>query len=278
MKMPSDLHTHTNVSDGVLTPEELLEAAKKAGLTYLAITDHDTVDGIIQLYESGLYPTRGLHVIPGIEFSAHHASHDIHILGYNIDPYNRALQDKLNDVVEARWLRFSKMVEKLQETGFSITEADVLKLAGTSTSISRSHIAQTLVAKGFFSDVPSVFGEVLDKGKPAYVPHYRLEPEEIVSLICEAGGMAVLAHPKLVHDDALVESLLQEEGISGIEAVYPQHDEEETKRYMDMAKKYNLLVSGGSDFHGYPQRYPPQLGMFTLPDEYAEKFFRGDSE
>ena len=136
--MPSDLHMHTTFSDGKLTPEELIAAAKAANLKYIAITDHDTVEGIGHLYENGFYPARGIYIIPGIEFSAHHPLREIHILGYNIDIYQSTLADKLNDVTEARWTRFSEMVEKLRGQGYDINETDVLTLAGTSRAISRS--------------------------------------------------------------------------------------------------------------------------------------------
>ena len=117
---------------------------------------------------------------------------------------------------------------------------------------------------------------MLNKGKPAYVPHYRLEPQEVIDLIKEAGGTPVLAHPKLVQDDALVEVLLNM-GIEGLEVFYPRHDVQDTERYMRMAKKHHLLVSGGSDFHGFASRYPQQLGLFTIDDSYAEKFFQPPS-
>ena len=152
--MPSDLHMHTTYSDGKLTPEELVATAKEAGLSYMAITDHDTVEGISHLYENGLYPARGIHIIPGIEFSAHHPTREIHILGYNIDIYYGELVDKLNDVTEARWTRFSEMVEKLQNLGYEISETEVLTIAGTSRSISRSHIGRVLVKKGYFPVPP----------------------------------------------------------------------------------------------------------------------------
>ena len=181
--MSSDLHRHTTASDGRLSPEELVDAAKAAGLNYIAITDHDTVDGICQLYEAGLYPAKGIKIIPGIEFSAHHEIHEIHILGYNLDIYDKVLADRLNDVVEARWLRFSTIVQKLQELEYDISEADVLEIAGDSTSISRSHIAQALMKKGFFGSVKEAFDKVLGKGQPAYVSHYLLEPEEIIRKI-----------------------------------------------------------------------------------------------
>ena len=274
--MASDLHMHTTFSDGKLTPEELVAQAKAAGLKYIAITDHDTVDGVSYLYENGMYPTKGIHVIPGIEFSAHHPVHEIHILGFNVDIYYPDLLDKLNDVTEARWTRFSDMVEKLQALGYPITEGEVLTLAGGSKSISRSHIARILVKKGFFSSVREAFSAVLEKGKPAYVPHYHLEVEEIIELIKAAGGTPVLAHPKLVGDDELVEEICQS-GIEGLEVFYPQHEPEDVERYMLMAKKYGLLISGGSDFHGYATRFPQNLGLFTIEDEWAEKFYRPEN-
>ena len=248
--MPSDLHMHTTYSDGKLTPEELVAKAKEAGLTYMAITDHDTVEGISHLYENGLYPARGIHIIPGIEFSAHHPTREIHILGYNVDIYYGELVDKLNDVTEARWTRFSEMVEKLQHLGYEISETEVLTIAGTSRSISRSHIGRVLVKKGYFPTVRDAFEAMLMKGKPAYVPHYHLEVEDIIGLIKAAGGTPVLAHPKLIGDDRLVEELCCR-GIEGLEVFYPQHDEADTARYLDMAKRYQLLVTGGSDYHGF---------------------------
>lgn len=271
--MASDLHMHTTFSDGKLTPEELVAQAKAAGLKYIAITDHDTVDGVSYLYENGMYPTKGIHVIPGIEFSAHHPVHEIHILGFNVDIYYPDLLDKLNDVTEARWTRFSDMVEKLQALGYPITEGEVLTLAGGSKSISRSHIARILVRKGFFSSVREAFSAVLEKGKPAYVPHYHLEVEEIIELIKAAGGTPVLAHPKLVGDDDLVRDICKR-GIEGIEVFYPRHDAADTARYYMMAQEFNLLPAGGSDFHGYPTRQPSEIGIFTIEDKYAEAFYR----
>ena len=271
--MASDLHMHKTFSDGKLTPEEVVAQAKAAGLKYIAITDHDTVDGVSYLYENGMYPTKGIHVIPGIEFSAHHPVHEIHILGFNVDIYYPDLLDKLNDVTEARWTRFSDMVEKLQALGYPITEGEVLTLAGGSKSISRSHIARILVKKGFFSSVREAFSAVLEKGKPAYVPHYHLEVEEIIELIKAAGGTPVLAHPKLVGDDDLVRDICKR-GIEGIEVFYPRHDAADTARYYMMAQEFNLLPAGGSDFHGYPTRQPSEIGIFTIEDKYAEAFYR----
>ena len=271
--MASDLHMHTTYSDGRLTPEELVAAAKDAGLRYMAITDHDTVGGIGHLYETGMYPCKSIRIIPGIEFSAHHPLREIHILGYNIDIFYGPLVDKLNDITEARWTRFSEMVAKLQQLGYDVSETEVLTLAGASKSISRSHIGRVLVKKGYFPSIREAFDTLLAKGKPAYVPHYRLEVREIVGLIKAAGGTPVLAHPKLVGDDVLVEQICQS-GIEGLECFYPRHDAEDTKRYLAMAERHGLLVSGGSDYHGFPTRYPTELGGFTIEDPWAEKFYR----
>ena len=271
--MPSDLHVQTTYSVGRLSPEEIVAAAKKAGLTYIAISDHDTIDGIRHLYEEGLYPCKGVKIIPGIEFSAHNVGHEVHIVGYNIDMFNTALQEKLDEVVESRWVRFSKMIEKLQAMGYGITEAEVLKLAGESKSISRSHIAQALVERKFFRDIGQVFDEIMYKNGPAYVSHYRLSVAEIIALIRQAGGLAVLAHPKLIGDDALVRDII-DAGIDGLEVFYPQHDAADTEKYLQMAKEHQLIITGGSDYHGIPTRYPQELGEFVIDDSFAEVIYR----
>ena len=272
--MASDLHTHTNFSDGSFSPEELVTAAKNLKLNYLGITDHDTVDGIIHLYENGLYPNKGIQIIPGIEFSANNPEHDVHLVGYNIDIYDGTLQDRLTEVTEARWTRFSEIITKLQENGFQIKEADVLKIANTSKSIGRSHIARALVRNGCFKNVREAFDKMLQKGQPAYVPRYLLEIDEIVDIVHKSGGIVALAHPKLIYDDNLAEEICRDYSIDALEVFYPHHDLEDIQRYMKLADKYNLLVTGGSDFHGTASRYVKELGEFTIEDEFAEKFYQ----
>lgn len=269
--MSSDLHTHTNFSDGSYSPEELLTAAKNLGLVYLAITDHDTVDGVKYLYENGLYPGKGIKIITGVEFSARNPEHDVHIVGYNIDIYNGALSEMINDIAEARWTRFSEIIKNLQDRKYSIREADVLQVAGGSRSIGRFHIAKTLVKKGAFKTVREAFEKMLGKDKPAYAPRYFPEVEEIVDVIRQSGGQAVLAHPKLVGDDSLVENICTK--VDGIEVFYPNHQPQDIQRYMDFAKKFNLIIAGGSDFHGTASRYVDALGEFTVADELAKKIY-----
>ena len=269
--MPSDLHTHTIFSDGSYSPEELVAMAKNIGLVYFAITDHDTVDGVKYLYENGIYSDRGIKFIPGVEFSANNADHDIHIVGYNIDIYNGALSDMINEISEARWTRFSEIIKNLQDKKYNIREADVLQVAGSSRSIGRFHIARALVKKGEFKTIREAFEKMLGKDKPAYAPRYFPEVEEIVDVIHQAGGQAVLAHPKLVEDDSLVENLCTK--IDGIEAFYPGHQEQDIQLYLNLAEKFNLLVVGGSDFHGVTSRFVDALGEFTVADDIAKKIY-----
>lgn len=269
--MAGDLHTHTIFSDGSYSPEELVAAAKTIGLHYLGITDHDTVDGVRHLYENELYPDRSLNIIPGIELSANHPERDVHIVGYNIDIYNEALSEMIDKIIEARWERFSAIIKILQDKKYNIREADVLKTAGTSRSIGRSHIARTLVKVGAFRSVREAFEKMLGKGNPAYVPRYLPEVDEVIEVIHQAGGLAVLAHPKLVGDDKLVEGLCSK--IDGLEVYYPCHKPEEVQYYFFLAQRFNLLIAGGSDFHGTASRFVKELGDFTISDELAAKFY-----
>ncbi len=273
--MASDLHIHTGFSDGKLSPEEIVAKAMEVGLKYIALTDHDTIDGIVHLYESGMFPEKGIKIITGLEMSADCPGYEVHILGYNVDIYNSNLTERLNEVGESRWTRFAEIVAKLKNLDYDISEADVLAIAGDTKSISRSHIARALVKKGFFSSVREAFASLLDKDKPAYVPHFRLKVDEILTLIKNAGGKAVLAHPKLIKNDAKVLELI-ESGIDGLEAYYPEHNADDTQKYLTIAKKCGLIATGGSDFHGFTARHAIDLGEFTVADSIAERLINAD--
>lgn len=271
--MASDLHIHTNFSDGKYSPEEVVAMAKKVGLNYIAITDHDTIDGISDLYENGFYPSGAINIIPGIEMSAASEKNEIHILGYNVDIFNQELTESLVEVGESRWTRFTEIIKKLNDLGYDISETEVLTVANSSRSISRSHIARVLVKKGLFSGVREAFNEVLERGRPCYVPHFRLSAQRIIEIIHDAGGIAVLAHPKLIYNDKVVEELL-DMGMDGIEAYYPEHSDMDTAKFLNMAKKRNLVITGGSDYHGIVSRHQIELGEFKLDDEYAKKIYK----
>ena len=269
--MASDLHTHTNFSDGSFSPEELVAEAKKIGLAYLSVTDHDTVEGVKYLYENGLFSDKNLKIIPGIEFSTFHPEHDIHIVGYNIDIYDGGLSDMIDEISESRWERFSKIIKNLQEQKYNIRETDVLKMAGGSKSVGRFHIARTLVKNGTFKTIREVFEKMLAKGKPAYAPRFFPEIDDVVEVIHQAGGKAFLAHPLLVGDDEIVETVCKK--VDGLEIFYPCHKPQDIQRYKTLASKYNLEISGGSDFHGSASRFVGALGEFTISDEIAEKIY-----
>ena len=271
--MPSDLHIHSTFSDGKDTPEEIVEAAKAAGLHYIAITDHDSVEGVTELYESGHYGSGSLHIIPGVGFTAGDAQHEVHILGYNIDIYDAGLQEKLEEISEARWARFTEIVELLQKLGYEIGETEVLTDEGMCKAVGRSHVARVLVKKGYFDSIRACFDQLLTRGKPAYVPHFRLVPEDVIELIKGAGGIPVLANPKELDDEATVAHLIAQ-GIGGIEAFYPTYDLADTQHYLGLAQQHGLLVSGGSDYRGFAGRQPDAIGQFTIEDIYAENFYR----
>ena len=271
--MPSDLHIHTTFSDGRNTPEEIMEAAKAAGLRYISITDHDSVEGVTELYESGHISSGSLRVIPGVGFSTGDGGHDVHILGYNIDIYDAGLQEKLEEISEARWTRFTKIVELLRGLGYEIGETEVLTDEGMCKAIGRSHVERVLVKKGYFDSVRTCFDQLLKRGQPAYVPHFRVSAEELISLIRGAGGIPVLANPKSVGDETIIMTLVGQ-GLQGVEAFYPTYDRQDTQHYLDVAQKYGLLVSGGSDYRGFPGRGTEKIGQFTIEDVYAENFYR----
>ena len=274
--MPSDLHIHTTFSDGRNTPEEIVEAAKAAGLRYIAITDHDSVEGVTELYESGRCGAgSSLRLIPGVGFTAGDAQNEVHILGYNIDIYDAGLQEKLEEISEARWTRFTEIVELLRGLGYEIGETEVLTDEGMCKAVGRSHVARVLVKKGYFDSIRACFDQLLLRGRPAYVPHYRLVTEELIELIKRAGGIPVIGNPKS-SDDALIEDLIAQ-GVQGIEAFYPGYDRADTQHYMELAQQNGLLVSGGSDYRGFPGREPEAIGQFTIEDIYAENFYRPSS-
>lgn len=271
--MPSDLHIHTTFSDGKDTPEEIVEAAKAAGLRYIAITDHDTVEGVTALYESGHYASSTLRIIPGVGFSAGDEQHEIHILGYNIDLYDAGLQEKLEEISEARWVRFTEIVERLRGLGYEIGETEVLTDERFCKAVGRSHVARVMVRKGYFDSTRACFEQLLKRGCPAYVPHFQLSSEELIQLIKGAGGIPVLANPKALGDEKRIARLIAQ-GIEGIEAFYPTYDHQDTQHYLDVAQKAGLLVSGGSDYRGFAGREPDAIGKFTIENIYAENFYR----
>ena len=248
----ADLHVHTTASDGRFSPEKIIEQAMEAGLSYIAITDHDTVDGLIQLNKLQQSLPENLVVIPGIEFSTDIGKYEVHILGYYIDIFNTKLRSQLDILIAHRHNRARETIDKLGQLGYFITYQRVMELAGKATSIGRPHIGEALVEKGYFSSISDVFMTLLAKSAPAYVPHYKLSPTQIITLIQEAGGVPVLAHPGLIGNDTIILEIINV-GILGIEVYHPKHDNVQIQKYLTIANNHQLAITGGSDFHGIPR-------------------------
>ncbi|MDU2065973.1 MAG: PHP domain-containing protein [Sporomusaceae bacterium] len=266
----ADLHIHTTASDGRFSPQEILAAAKAAGLSTIALTDHDTIDGLLQLIESPSWQKSSVKMIPGIEFSTDVPNHEIHILGYHIHLFHEELTRQLKLLVDDRIVRAQKMIGKLSDLGYFVSYERVLEIAGDGTAIGRPHIARALLEKKYFSTISEVFDKVLHTNGPAYVSHYKMTPQEAIDLIHQSGGIAVIAHPAMVYDDALVEQVIKA-GIDGLEVYHPAHRVEDVKKYKKLAEEYGLLQTGGSDFHGIPGRFPEKLGIFMIEESLAEQ-------
>lgn len=246
-----DLHTHSTFSDGSLTPEELAAAAKEAGLSAIALTDHDTVDGTSRLIAA--CAREGITGIAGVEISADTSPGTMHLLGFFVDPEHAGLKDALIEVCGGRLVRNRRIVEALGALDMETPWEEVAAQAGGDV-IGRPHIAQAMVNRGYVPSCTAAFQEWLGKGKPAYVDRFRLSPRDGIARIREAGGVAVLAHPftldlRLKTLRELVAQLVGW-GLSGIEVFYPEHGDARRQQYQGLAHEFGLVMTGGSDFHG----------------------------
>lgn len=261
----ADLHVHTNCSDGTLGPEDVVREASRVGLRTIAITDHDGVAGvkIAQRCASNY----NVYVVPALELSGYYGPSDIHILGYFVDIENPALLEKTVELFNDRVKRIYKIAEKLQALEVSITAEEIFELLGNA-SPGRMHVAEALCRKGYCDSLQEAFQQYISDTGPAYVPKKTITPFEAIDLIISAGGVPVLAHPGLTKRDDLIPSLV-EGGLQGIETYYPAPSPEQQAKYLRIAKKYGLLVTGGSDFHGERKPGIP-LGMVTVPNKLVK--------
>ncbi|MCL6634177.1 MAG: PHP domain-containing protein [Peptococcaceae bacterium] len=265
--MPADLHVHTTASDGTDSPGEVVALAKKLGLGALAITDHDTLEGIEPALAAGRL--HRVEVIPGVELSSEHRGEEIHILGYLLDLQNRELAERLAFFRSARVHRMEKMVKKLQGFGFPVDMDRVMAIAGPG-SVGRPHLAAALVEVGAVETAAEAFERYIGCGRPAYVPRCKLNPVEAVRLIRSAGGVPVLAHPGLNNTAGLFRELV-ESGLAGLEANHPLHSREQVSYYRRLARKYGLLTTGGSDYHGPGHKAGCRLGSAAVPLSVVEE-------
>lgn len=246
-----DLHVHSTKSDGSFTPCELVDYAIEKGLSAFALTDHDTTEG---LDEAMAYAAdKNIEVIPGIEFSTEYEGQDIHILGLYINYHLPEFKTRIQDFINSRDLRNRKMCTRLQEAGFDITYEKLLAMYPGSV-ITRSHYAGYLLAHGYIKSRAEAFDRYIGDHSPYYVPREKVTPAQAVQLILQADGIPILAHPLLYHMSSLrldtLVSQLKNEGLMGLEAIYCTYTAGEERQMRQLAAKYNLLISGGSDFHG----------------------------
>lgn len=263
--MSADLHMHTTASDGSLTPEELIEQVKATGLNTVAITDHETTEGVLPSIAAAI--GSDLQVISGIELNAEQNNLDVHVLGYWININNEELNDLLQQRQKQRIQRGRTIVQRLNDLGINIHFDQVKELAGDGV-IGRAHIARILLEKGIVGSINEAFDKYLARNKSAYVPYPKLTPKEAIEIILTAGGVPVLAHPGLIGNDQVIGELV-EFGLVGLEAVYPSHSPEETKKYMKICEEYQLCPTGGSDYHGKIDKDRAPLGSIRIPTEWV---------
>jgi len=243
----ADLHIHTNYSDGVQSPQQVVEDSLSCGLSCIAITDHDTVEGIQPTMDAA--KGRDLEVIVGIEFSTEIHDRDVHILGYLFDRKNEKISEGISLFQNARLRRIEKMIQKLEALGIDNIKPEEVFALAKSDSVGRPHLAALLIEKGWVKDMRTAFGKYLGENGPAYVPKYKQTPYEAIALIRQAGGVAVLAHPMITNKDELIPSFM-EAGLVGIEVYYPNCARNVIEYYEGIAKKNGLIMTGGSDSHG----------------------------
>lgn len=246
-----DLHLHTTHSDGSCTPTEVVTMAHRAGVTALAITDHDIMTGVTEAITAG--QQCGVEIIPGVEISSLAGNSELHILGYFLDQQDTDLLARLKTLRDGRHRRNPQIIERLQTLGIDITYDEVRALAG-SDSVGRPHIARALMDKRVVTSAKEAFDRFLAEGKPAYVPRVLPSPAEAIRWIKAAHGLAVLAHPTWIKvvAQSLIDLVrqLKADGLDGVEVYYSTHAARQTREYLSLAQQLGLLMTGGSDFHG----------------------------
>ncbi|MEG0013514.1 MAG: PHP domain-containing protein [Cellulosilyticaceae bacterium] len=270
-----DLHIHSTQSDGTYSPEAIATYAKVKGLSAIALTDHDSIQGVLSCQKVG--ENLGLKVIPGIELSASYGQLEVHILGYNIDISNTLFLHSLEQLAQNRQSRNELILQKLNGLGLLLTMEDLNPDNTPYIVLTRAHFASTLLKKGYINHLQEAFDRYLGNGKPAYVPKNHLSSKDCINLIHDAGGVAILAHPTLYKLNKVnmynLINILISEGLDGIECMYPSYTPAQTKDFIRLCKKYHLICTGGSDFHGENK---PALdlgigyGNLQIPESFLE--------
>jgi len=260
----ADLHLHTVHSDSTLSPFELVEQACQVGLSTIAITDHDTVDGIPEAKKKA--EELGIRVIPGVELTAYHNGREIHVVGLFIDITNSAFLTEIEKLRDARLKRVETIARKLEQLNAPIDVQELIDSAGGG-SVGRSHLAEMLLQKGHVDSLSEAFWRYLGNDAPCYVPKPDCTAAQAVSLIHEAGGVAVLAHPSTCNFDSILPEILK--GFDGIEVFCPSHSKSQVAQYTELAHSLDLALSGGSDDHGQRKEWR-LLGQVMLPQAIVD--------
>ena len=268
-----DFHMHSIYSDGVKSPEELLRHALDCNLSMMALTDHDEIDGIkaLRTAQEQLDPEKTIKFINGCEFSADYKDKSIHILGYRFDETNKELRDFIEYFKSKREERIDEIIRRCNNAGYFISKDELLKKFPKTQAYGRPHIGQLLIDGGYAKDINDVFKDILRKDSPCYVPKVKIEVPYNIDIIHKAGGLAVMAHPKLVTSDEYVVEMLAYD-FDGMEVYHTKHNDDDVKRYKALAKEHNLFITGGSDYHGIPGKAPDQFGDYLVSAEDVSEF------
>jgi hypothetical protein len=261
-----DLHTHTTASDGLLSPDAVVQLARDGGVTVLAVADHDTTAAVDAAVAAG--KRLGVEVIPAVEINTDVDEAEVHVLGYYIDHRAPWFQEFLTQLRDGRENRAAKMVGKLNALGIPVDYARVRALA--EGAVGRPHVARALVEVGAVRTTDEAFQKYIGRTGPAYVERMKVTPEDAVRVIVRAGGIAVLAHPGWGVRDEWIPPLV-EAGLEGVEAYYPDHTPAMTAHFMELAERYHLLVTGGTDFHGGDLATRVAIGSQYVPPEVVER-------
>ena len=269
-----DLHIHTSASDGKFSPEDIVHSSAKLGLTVIAICDHDSVGGIT----TALKTARGfsqIRVIAGVEVSTYAPGSEAHLLGYFIDYTDPELKATLANLRSSRRQRAKRTITKLKGLDVHISWQRVQEIA-SGGSIGRPHIAQAMLEKGYITSLKEAFTKYIGPKGPAYIERQKITPPEAVALITKAGGLPVLAHPLTVNDPEVMIAELKTAGLVGLEVHYNGYTEDERNSLARLAEKYDLIATGGSDYHGLDDGAETMIGGTYVPKESAEKLIALD--
>ena len=268
-----DFHMHSIYSDGVKSPEGLLRHAIDCNLSMMALTDHDEINGIkaLRTAQDQLDPEKTIKIINGCEFSADYKDKSIHILGYRFDETNKELRDFIEYFKSKREERIDEIIRRCNNVGYFISKDELLKKFPKTQAYGRPHIGQLLIDGGYAKDINDVFKDILRKDSPCYVPKVKIEVPYIIDIIHKAGGLAVMAHPKLVSSDEYVVEMLAYD-FDGMEVYHTKHNDDDVKRYKALATKHNLFITGGSDYHGIPGKAPDKFGDYLVSAEDVSEF------